>query len=60
MISVTAWVLMMSRDERLVAHVADDERRHLGRAERKPVDRLSITTTVSPASASVWTMWLPM
>ena len=47
-------------DEVLVAAVADDECACAGTAQRKPVDRLSSTTTCSPASSSSSTMWLPM
>jgi hypothetical protein len=31
-----------------------------GSADANPVDRLSSTTTFSPASTSSWTVWLPM
>ena len=48
------------RDQVLIAHVAGDERRLGGQAQAKPVDRLSSTTTSSPASSRASTMWLPI
>ena len=47
-------------DQRLVAGLAGDQRDALAIAHRKPVDRLSSTTTRSPASTRAWTMWLPI
>ena len=50
-----------SADQRLVAAVADNERHACRRPpSRKPVERLSSTTTRSPASTSSCTMWLPI
>jgi hypothetical protein len=37
-----------------------DEGTPLATAQAKPVERLSSTTTRSPASARAWTMWLPI
>ena len=39
-------------DEVFVAGVADEQRHAFGQEAENPVDRLSITTTLSPASAS--------
>ena len=48
-------------DQRLVADVADDRQHRLAAApSAKPVDRLSSTTTRSPASTSSCTVWLPI
>ena len=61
MMDVDAVALDDAPDQGLVADVAVDERRRRsGTAQAKPVERLSSTTTASPASSSSSTMWLPM
>ena len=48
------------RHQFAVAGRAGNERHLPGTRKRKPVDRLSSTTTGSPASTSACTMWLPI
>ena len=53
MIASTLVLADQPRDQRLIAAVADDERHAFGEPpSRKPVERLSSTTTRSPASTS--------
>ena len=57
---VDAVLAQHAADQLAIAGVADDQRRRAATAERKPVDRLSSTTTFSLRSPSWRTTWLPM